>query len=637
VKTLVEAAWDQDLYAADREDRRAVLRAVSPLAEGADRLFADEALNLGYTLCCIMPFRQAQFEEDFVAPTATKPDALDEFRAFLVRGEQNGELVKYELDGLRTDPPAAYDTAGKVVLNQSDLLIVIWDGTFQGQRGGTEKTFADALARGVPCIWIDAHNPDAWQLVDSGHPLPVAAGDGRMVPVSTADPEAMARQIAKLIERLLSVPVAEPTTSAAEQPRMGWRRLFGLPFIKQVASFLKAVVRGVWRRFLDLPPAGEEPRAHLKAFLAERRPRFSLAVSWDIFQSLVTRFRWPRVRFRIPDHEEAMEKEWPRDQSSPAARVTDRLRPFYAWPDKLAVLYADRYRSAFLLTFLLAAFAVGMALVPVWARLASLPWVAVVCHGLELVAILSIIALILWGWRSRWHERWLEYRMIAEWVRHLRFVAPLGGTHPLPPIPAHWTSYGKPSASWMAWYVRALERDLGLPTAVVDMSHLQTCLDQLIAVLKGQVQFHRAGAERSGRLEDRLHGVGLALLLATLLACAIHFRASLRDRTELFGTLTFCCGFFPALGAALAGIANQGEFRRIRKRSEAMRQQLEVSLKGIEDVAAKLRAEPDSPVAPSRQYSPEVSASASDAAQLMVNEVLDWRVVFLDRPLTPPA
>ena len=52
---------DAGLYASDPP----LLRAVTPLAEGADRLFAEAALGLGYALTCPMPFHQAEFEEDF--------------------------------------------------------------------------------------------------------------------------------------------------------------------------------------------------------------------------------------------------------------------------------------------------------------------------------------------------------------------------------------------------------------------------------------------------------------------------------------------------------------------------------------------------------------------------------------------
>lgn len=57
------------------------------------------------------------------------------------------------------DQSRAYHVAGDVVLNQSDLLIVVWDGERRNKRGGTEQTFDDALERGVPIVWIDAHAP----------------------------------------------------------------------------------------------------------------------------------------------------------------------------------------------------------------------------------------------------------------------------------------------------------------------------------------------------------------------------------------------------------------------------------------------------------------------------------------------
>ena len=45
----------------------------------------------------------------------------------------------------------------------------------------------------------------------------------------------------------------------------------------------------------------------------------------------------------------------------------------------------------------------------------------------------------------------------------------------------------------------------------------------------------------------------------------------------------------------------------------------------------------NSPPGTSKQFNPHVAKLASDAARLLVNEVLDWRVVFLDQPLKPPA
>ena len=100
------------------------------------------------------------------------------------------------------------------------------------------------------------------------------------------------------------------------------------------------------------------------------------------------------------------------------------------------------------------------------------------------------------------------------------------------------------------------------------------------------------------------------------------------------GSLVFLCGFLPALGAAVAGISNQGEFRRIAKRSDAMQQR-------FADLGARARVLIDrmtSPQAAGRiPPSREASELAAQTAQLMVEKVLDWRVVFIDQPLKPPS
>jgi hypothetical protein len=51
----------KDLYG----DAAPRVRAISPLAEGSDRLFARAAVNLEFELCCPFPFAPREYEEDF--------------------------------------------------------------------------------------------------------------------------------------------------------------------------------------------------------------------------------------------------------------------------------------------------------------------------------------------------------------------------------------------------------------------------------------------------------------------------------------------------------------------------------------------------------------------------------------------
>jgi hypothetical protein len=152
------------------------------------------------------------------------------------------------------------------------------------------------------------------------------------------------------------------------------------------------------------------------------------------------------------------------------------------------------------------------------------------------------------------------------------------------------------------------------------------------------MHYHEQTAGRCHRIELRLHYWGFAMLWLTLVSCGLHLLFSENEevlhRVRLTpNVFTFFCGVFPALGAAMAGINNQGEFRRIARRFEATAKQLE-SLSGRIET---LRTQIEDRSQPGGQLSIRTAVLAGDVARLLVNEVLDWRVVFLDRPLDPPA
>ena len=130
----------------------ATLRVVSSLAEGADRIVAEAGLRLGFQLHCPMPFAQPEFERDFQPPEALEANSLTRFRDLLDRAGRSAGLVKFELDGSRQETAAAYGAAGAVVLNQSDVLIVIWDGREAAGGGGTVQTLRQAIFFQVPVL-----------------------------------------------------------------------------------------------------------------------------------------------------------------------------------------------------------------------------------------------------------------------------------------------------------------------------------------------------------------------------------------------------------------------------------------------------------------------------------------------------
>src|SRR6266550_4507440 len=113
---------------------------VSPLAEGADRLVANVALEHGARLAVPLPLPVAEYERDFATLESRK-----EFQALLKRAWRCFELplVKGNTTaGIHEYGPARdsqYALAGAYIARHSQILIALWDGTHTDLVGGTAQ------------------------------------------------------------------------------------------------------------------------------------------------------------------------------------------------------------------------------------------------------------------------------------------------------------------------------------------------------------------------------------------------------------------------------------------------------------------------------------------------------------------
>lgn len=576
MRTLA-AGPDAPLYAQDTP----ILRALSPLAEGSDRIFAEEALALGYELCCPMPFFQDEFEKDFAGGAALEPDSLTHFHSLLAQADSGPGLALFEMDGGRTDAPQAYGAAGRIVLNQSDLLIGVWDGGEPAGRGGTLDTLREAIQYHVPVIWIDATAPDAWRLLRTPEELTIR-------PVAGQTHQQLHDAVFHVVATELAMPKNSETEGGSRAPD----------------------------------------------YFAEQKPSINLFFIWKAFRDLVSGALpspWPLFP---ADFETQIRGEWPvvEDGGTAPSPVSDwinkRLRRHFAWADGLADYYADAHRSAFVLSYLLAALAVFTALLPMAANRRG--FFEMFCTLAEMVSLAGVFLLLKVGRKRRWHERWAEYRLLAELIRQLRFLIPLGGGKPSPRMPAHLAVYGDPARTWMYWYVRAIAREIGIPSARVTQAYMHDCLGFLAQVVgdphAGQWGFHLVTERRAQRLNERLRKAVLFLVGATFLGVSTRlmfeiipagsgYISAAADRWLVLAAATL-----PALGAALEGINNQGEFVRVAKRSMAMASIFE---KYSEKITLAEKTPP--------LLLAELIPLSGRIAESMVDEVVDWRAVIIDR------
>jgi hypothetical protein len=108
----------------------------SALAEGADRLVAKTALDLGAELVVPLPMPQELYEKDFLTP-----ESIAEFRLLLSRAKR-----KFIVPMLNGDEKVArcavarnmqYEQMGRCIAIESQILIALWDGSVSEKPGGT--------------------------------------------------------------------------------------------------------------------------------------------------------------------------------------------------------------------------------------------------------------------------------------------------------------------------------------------------------------------------------------------------------------------------------------------------------------------------------------------------------------------
>jgi hypothetical protein len=171
---VLRLIWDAVVHA----PATPALHLLSSLAEGADCLVAQEALQLGYELHAVLPFARHVYAEDFVTPEARQTFAVLLGRAWTVR----------ELPGAAQDRPAAYLAAGRYLLAHCQLLLTLWDGLPAKGEGGTGQIVAEAGERHLMTVWVDARPPHAARLL---------LGDG--TGAVTAPLGALAEQVRQLL------------------------------------------------------------------------------------------------------------------------------------------------------------------------------------------------------------------------------------------------------------------------------------------------------------------------------------------------------------------------------------------------------------------------------------------------------
>jgi len=610
--------------AAQVDSQAATLGEIAPirlhtlLADGVDQVASAIAVARGWDLVVPLPFGQTLNQvinshpaslADAEALLAGKipPDAACAARAAVIAQwygkshlfelADHDELLSGQLLASLADPQdkglaallsantsANAAMAGRVMIEQSDFLIAVWDGKSSTLAGGTGHTIASALDRGCPVVRIDPAAPQEWHILHA--------------------PESLAAM----------APSEDREAALAELVRIALRPGEG--------GALRAGAEAL---------AAEEWHPHSsRLWTAYRRIEALFGGDPRPFRSLISTYEPPEAVAHGSGAAvlAGMTALPGGDPTLPARIEREVMRPA-AWSDGISARLSDAYRGGMITSFILSAMAIvcGISYEP----FASIDRKWIFASG-EFLLLAAILVIIWRGSKERWHKRWFETRRVAEYLRHGPISLALGVARP----PARWPRGD--DTGWPEYYARHALRGIGLPEVRVTKEYLRAAAGTLLDThVTSQRDYHFAKARRLRTVHHRLDRLSgrlfqLAILsVSTYLSTAALSAAGLLSAEALHDVAKYASYLgviFPTFGAALAGMRYFGDFERFSAISEVTAAKLDA----VHQRLVLLLSAPDHALS----YA-QVSELAHAADDIVLSEIENWQAVFGGKHITVPV
>jgi hypothetical protein len=592
------------------------------LADGTDRIAAQMALARSYQLVAPLPFgrrlnrtinsltndpadaRRLLAGEDALDPqiqahAAAIRDLSDKGRVFqladaddriaalfLAKLDAPDDQAKAQLFAAECSRRVAL--AGRILIEQSDLLIAVWDGNSTASVGGTGHTIATALELGVPVVWIDPANPEGWQLY--------LAPEGLVAQHRQAD---LSRRVAALIAM----------AHAALRPGA-----------EQGQSSFAALDAEKWR-----------PRSNRLAHAYRRvEALFGGGGFRQGFRSLTQRYEGPDEiaggsAAPFLNHAASL----PGASKAFVDDVANNVLRRFAWSDGISARLSDAYRGGMIVNFVLSSLAI-------LAGISYLPMVGIeqkwLFAGAELLLLMGVLAITAIGQRRDFHTRWFATRRLAEYLRHAPLLLIVGAARPA----GRWPNGA--DSNWPEFYARQALRGVGLPRMVIGEDYLRGVLTGPLADhVRSQRDYHFGKAARLttvhhklDHLSERLFQLAVASVTIYLMLTGFESAGWVSEAlvTKLSKYFTVAGVMFPTFGAGIAGVRYFGDFERFGEISSVTATKLDAISRRIDLLA----------------HAPTGTLNYGEVAELVhatddvvVAEIESWQAVFAGKHITVPV
>ncbi|MDQ6611551.1 MAG: DUF4231 domain-containing protein [Gemmatimonadota bacterium] len=568
----------------DRE-HTPVISLVSPLAEGSDRLVASVArsFNPPWPLDVIAP-EDISAKRDLDARIPLQP-------------LWNAARSRLILDGVQNEESSLIEVNRRLLWN-CDVLIALWDGNPAQGEAGTGRVVELAGELGLPVIHIEAApSPHARGGLHTFHILEPGAGP-RVQHRSAAS-------ILDLVTRLLRPP--HPVKIEEHEATKTSVRTYLEIFRRERVSgwFVRAFSGLVWGGLMQLLTLGGK----------KAKPS-----AWQ-----------------IPDSDHNVSVAWD-DAAAPdqslSAELCRSISPSFKRADYFATSYAIRHRGSTVWLLMLAPVAVALA----WAatHYATVPGALESHNGIsevfgffEVAVLVAIVLVYRRATQKKFHERWIDYRLLAERLRFLGFLWLMGRGSLAQRVPLE-AAPEDPHTAWVNWWYRAVARQLPVPNVKFSAAYLHAYTDFLRrCVLLDQKAYMDRVYHTAEAAEKRLRKGSSRLFQLTLVFVLIHFGAELLHyglSSPVKTLVEVCAIVLPGFGAALHAFASNLGLPEQSVRSASTIRALDVILEGLNSVNLH-----------DKLASISVSDLAQQTASALGDDLFGWRVDYLVRPTPQPG
>ena len=598
-----------------------LVRVLTGGAEGADRLIATVALQREMRIAD-SGAQTAEYRIEQVRTGAPQADLFHEIAVGTIPEKSNTDVTGLvSRDEKRAETAIARQRAygfraqSEALRHHSDLLLAIWDDDTEGKAGGTWETVQLALSERIPVVAIVVRGPQQCEIRVLERPEDLMAveavdgvsGESSTIPYNTG----WESRLSAVLGALLRFPDRRSDESlkpSGYHPRAAFLKLCGSEPISPHWTGRVWKCFDAWAKWQVLRHPG-----HGVATVSAEQIH---AARRNAFTSVRNVFLGSSGAGFIPEPVPISDGTCQTVYEPVRRRVSGSA-------SGLSGVFGDAYRGGIVASYVLAALAVLLAVLGSIAHSLHAPAALLVITGLlELMTIILMVAIAVCSDVEDWNSAWTESRILAEALRMMQHLGPMGIHTHLPRLPQYLRgdrATPAPESMWSVWYFRALVRNA--PLRLKPANGTQHPLESLQKLISEQQKYHQNNAHRQETLHHAIEHFSL-ILFAAVLGCVILHLLDILLGWHVMGvpSLLLCVGG-PVLIASLHGLAAQLEITRLRQRSSSLAKLLEERQRSLSE--KQHLADPASATAIWG-----LATEALTTTSLLIDETAGWSMLY---------